>query len=33
LAKERRTEEIDFVRADAALKRAIARIKVAKKAI
>jgi len=33
LAKERRTEEIDFVRAYAALKRAIARIKVAKKAI
>ena len=33
LTKERATEEIDFARADAALKRAIARIKVSEKAI
>lgn len=32
LAKERGTEDIDFGRAEAALKRAIARIKVAEKA-
>ena len=33
LTKERATEEINFARADAALKRAIARIKVSEKAI
>ena len=33
LAKERGTEEIDFMRAEAALKRAIARIKVAGKIV
>ncbi|MCP4664792.1 MAG: F0F1 ATP synthase subunit epsilon [Deltaproteobacteria bacterium] len=32
LAKERKTEEIDFIRAEASLKRAVARIKVAEKA-
>ena len=33
LSKEKATEEIDFARANAALKRAIARIKVSEKAI
>jgi F-type H+-transporting ATPase subunit epsilon len=33
LTKERATEEIDFARADVALKRAIARIKVSEKSI
>ena len=33
LAKERGTEEIDFIRAEMALKRAIMRLKVAEKAI
>ena len=33
LAKDRETEEIDFIRAEMALKRAIMRIKVAEKAI
>jgi F-type H+-transporting ATPase subunit epsilon len=33
LAKDRGTEEIDFIRAEMALKRAIMRIKVAEKAL